>query len=85
MTSGNFLSRIAGYQDENIVLHLQAQRELLLLLFAFNHQNYCSYLTCHQFELQALKRNNSFAYRKFKTCRMGASLTGGKHLAIPGD
>ena len=34
-----FLSRIAAYQDGNIELHLQAQQELLLLLFAFNHQN----------------------------------------------
>ena len=34
----NFFSRIAAYQDKNIELHWQAQRELLLLLFAFNHQ-----------------------------------------------
>ena len=34
-----FLSRIAAYRDKNIELDLQAQRELLPLLFAFNHQN----------------------------------------------
>ena len=34
----DFLSRIAGYRDKNIELHLQAQRELLPLLFALHHQ-----------------------------------------------
>ena len=43
------LSTIAAYQDKNIELLLQEHRELLLLLFAFNHQNYSSYLTSHQF------------------------------------
>ena len=31
------LSTIAAYQDKNIELLLQEHRELLLLLFAFNH------------------------------------------------
>ena len=48
-----FLSRIAAYQDKNTELHLQAERELLPLLFAFNHQNYSRYLTYHHFELEA--------------------------------
>ena len=43
------LSTIAAYQDKTIKLHPHANRELLLLLFAFNHQNYSSYLTSHQF------------------------------------
>ena len=49
------LSRIAAYQDQNIELKLQAQREFLPLLFAFNNQNYSRYLTYQHFELQALK------------------------------
>ena len=48
-----FLSRIAAYRDKNTELHLQAERELLPLLFAFNHQNYSRYLTYHHFELEA--------------------------------
>ena len=52
------LSRIAAYQDQNIELKLQAQREFLPLLFAFNNQNYSRYLTYHHFELQALKSKN---------------------------
>ena len=34
----DFLSRIVGYRNKNIELHLQAQRELLPLLFALHHQ-----------------------------------------------
>ena len=50
-----FLSKIAAYRDKNIELHLQAQRELLPLLFAFNHPNYSRYLTYHHIELKALR------------------------------
>ena len=45
-----FLSRTAAYWNKNTELHLQAQRDLLQLLFAFNHQNYSRYLKCHHFE-----------------------------------
>ena len=62
-----------------------AQRQLLLLLFVFNYKNYSSYLTCHQFDLQALKQNNSFPYGQIKTYEMGASLTGRQYLTIPRD
>ena len=52
------LSRIAAYQDKNIELKVQAQREFLPLLFAFNNQNDSRCLTYHHFELQALKSKN---------------------------
>ena len=68
------LSRIAAYQDENIELHLQAQKELLTLLFAFNHQNYSRYLTYHHIELQALKQKFFSAYEQLKTYGIRATL-----------
>ena len=79
------LSRIAAYQDENIELHLQAQKELLTLLFAFNHQNYSRYLTYHHIELQALKQKFFSAYEQLKTYGIRATLTGRKFSTIPGD
>ena len=80
-----FLSRIAAYRDKNIELHLQAQEELLPLLFAFNHQNYARYLTYHHYELKSLEANNASAYEQLKTYGMGASLSGKKFSTIPGD
>ena len=73
-----YLSIIAAYRDKNIELHLQAQQELLPLLFAFNHQNYSRYLTYHHVKLQALKHKHFSAYEQLKTYGMGASLTGRK-------
>ena len=55
----SFLSRIAAYRDKN-----QAQRELLVILFAFSDQNYSRYLTYHHFELQALNYDTSFVYEQ---------------------
>ena len=80
-----YLSIIAAYRDKNIELHLQAQQELLPLLFAFNHQNYSRYLTYHHVELQALKHKHFSAYEQLKTYGMGASLTGRKFSTFPGD
>ena len=80
-----FLSRIAAYRDKNIELHLQAQEQLLPLLFAFNHQNYARYLTYHHYELQSLQKENPAAYEQLKQYGMGASLSGRKFSTIPGD
>ena len=66
-------------------LHLQAQRDLLPLLFAFNHPNYSRYLTYHHFELEGLKETNPSAYQKLEMYGMDASLTGRKFDTIPGD
>ena len=80
-----FLSRIAAYRDKNIELHLQAQEELLPMLFAFNHPNYARYLTYHHYELKSLETNNASAYEQLKTYGMGASLSGKKFSTIPCD
>ena len=49
-----FLSQITAYREKNIQMHLQAQRDLLALMFEFNHQNYSQYLTTHHVELTNL-------------------------------
>ena len=60
-----FLSQINAYCEKNIGFHLQAQRDLLLLLFAFNYQNYSRYLTTHHVELtNLLPSKNPSAYNK---------------------
>ena len=56
------LSQITAYREKNIELHLQAQRYLLPLLFAFNHQLYSRYLTTHHVELTNLPSENPSAF-----------------------
>ena len=66
------------------VLQLQAQHDLLPLLFAFNHQNYSRYLTTHHVELTNISKNLS-AYKDFQTYAIRAILSGKKFSTILGD
>ena len=70
---------------QKIELRLQVQRDLLPLLFAFNHQKYSRYLTYYHFELQAPKDKNSSADEQLKIYGMLTSLTGRKFSTILGD
>ena len=70
-----FLSQITAYQEENMELHLQAQHDLLLLLFVFNHQNYSRCLTFHHVELTNLPWKNPSVYKDLRTYGIGASLS----------
>ena len=58
---------------------------MLLLLFAFNHQNYSRYLMYYPLEFQTLKHNNSSTYEQSKTYKMGISWTRRKISSISGD
>ena len=67
---------------------LRAQRDLLPLPFAFNHQNYSRYLTTNHVELTNLPSKNHTAYKDLwylQTYGIGASLSGKKFSTIPGD
>ena len=57
------LSEITAFREKNIKLHLQAQRDLMPLLFAFNHQNYSRYITTHHVELTKLLSKNPSSER----------------------
>ena len=67
-----FLSQITAYREKNIQMHLQAQRDLLALMFEFNHQNYSQYLTTHHVELTNLfPSKNPAAYKNLQTMVSG--------------
>ena len=68
------LSQITAYREKNIELHLQAQRDLLPLLFIYNHQNYSRYLTTLYVELTNLPLKNHSAYKDLQTYGIGAGL-----------
>ena len=65
------LSQITAYREKNIELHLQAQRDLLPLLFIYNHQNYSRYLTTLYVELTNLPLKNHSAYKNPKPMVLG--------------
>ena len=64
---------------KNIELHLETQRCLLPLLFAFNHQNFSRYLTTDHVELKNLPSKNPSTYKGLQTYGIGAT------ISIPGD
>ena len=78
-------SQITAYREKNIELHLQAQRDLLPLLFAFTHQCYSGYLTTHHVELTNLPSKSPSVYKDFQIYGIGASLSGIKFFTMPGD
>ena len=79
------LSQIIAYHEKNIAMYLQAQRDLLPLLFPFKHQNYSRYLTTQHAELTNLPLKNPSVYKDFQTYCIGASLSGKQFSTIPGD
>ena len=64
---------------------MQAHSDLLLLLFAFNHQNYSQYLTQHHVEFTNLSITKSQAFSFLETFDLGARPSGNKFSTIPGD
>ena len=71
--------------EKNIDLHLEAQRELLPLLFAFNNQNYSQYLATHHVVLTKLASENPLAYKNLETYGTGVSLSTKNFFRIPVD
>ena len=71
--------------EKNIYLHLEAQRDLLPLLFPFNNQNYSQYLATHHAVLTKLASENPLAYKNLETYGTGASLSSKKLFRITVD
>ena len=69
------LSQITAYREKYIELHLQAQRGLLPLMFALNHQNFSRYLTNYHVELTNLPLKNLSAYKDLQAYGIGATIS----------
>ena len=67
------LSQITAYREKNIESDLQAQRDLLPLLFVCNNKNYLQYLTTHHVELTNLPSKNPSAYKALQIFSIVAS------------
>ena len=79
------LSQVTASRVKNTELHLQAQGDLLPLLFVFNHQKYSRYLTTNHTELTNLPSKNPSAYKDLQIYSIGASLSSKNFSTIPGD
>ena len=79
------LSLVAAVREGDIEKHLEAERKLSELTFAYDHQNYARYNTYQNSYILNLKQTDHEAYRELKKKGMGRSKTGQKFSAIHGD
>ena len=64
---------------------MKAEREMISLAFAFDHQNYARYCSYQHVYLQDLKRKFHPAYQDLKSRGHGGSITGDFFSTIHGD
>ena len=81
----SMLSLVVSVREGDIELHLQAERNMLKQVFAFDHQNYARYLSYQHVLLNDLKIKNNAAYKDLKLKGMGANYSGSKFAAVHGD
>ena len=81
----NLLALVSSVREGDIERHMQAERQMLKLLFAFNHQNYSRYLSYQHVLLSDMKENNTIAFHDFRARGFGASYSSNKFSAVHGD
>ena len=79
------LSIVAAVREFDLETRLEAKREMLKLVFAFDHVNYARYNSYQQVLLTEEKRLNSPAYQDLKQYGYGASLSGSRFSGLHGD
>ena len=81
----SILSIIAAVRHFSLDLHLQVQRDALMLIFAFDHVHYSRYQACEHVLLRCLQQRNPAAYNELKEKGTEASLSGNNFSSIHGD
>ena len=79
------LEIVSAVREGNLQQHLQAEREMLKLVFAFDHIHYARYNTYQHIFLQYLERSNNPAYTDLCIQGYGASSIGDPFSTIHGD
>lgn len=69
----------------NFDLHMEAQRMMVNLCFAFDHVNYARYLTYQHVYLGKLQQDNHPAIEDLRVRGLGGSLSGSNFSTIHGD
>ena len=79
------LAMISAVREGNICRHIEAEREMLSLTFAFNHQNYARYCSYQHVLLQNMCTDNKQAFQHLSERGFGASVSGERFTSIHGD
>ena len=79
------LSLVSAVRECNIEQHIQAERNMIYLAFAYDHHNYARYNTYQNVYLSYLKQIDHPAFHDLKSKGIGGSITGDKFSAIHGD
>ena len=81
----NLLALVSAVRENNIEKHLQAERQMLKQVFAFDHQKYARYLSYQHVFLRELQPNGHPAFKDLVNYGYGANLSGQKFASIHGD
>ena len=79
------LALIYAVRERSIELHLVAERALLPKCFAFDHVNYCRYLSVQHVNLHAKRIQKKDEWEDFLHNGFGGSLSGERFSTIHGD
>ena len=79
------LAIVSAVREGNLRRHIEAEREMLSLTFAFNHQDYARYCSYQHVFLQNMSQENEQAFRQLSEKGFGASLSGKRFTSIHGD
>ena len=76
---------VSSIREGDIERHLQAKRDMLKTVFAFDHQSYSRYLGYQHHLLNDMKKKNTRAFQEIKLRGFGANYTGSKFASVHGD
>ena len=79
------LAIVSAVREGDIFKHLQAEREMLKLVFAFDHVHYARYNTYQHVLLSSMQRNNEDGFKDLSIYGHGSTSTGLPFSAIHGD
>ena len=81
----SLLAMVSSVREGDIEKHLQAERDMLKTVFAFDHQNYARYLGYQHHLLSDMKIRSTRAFQELKLRGFGANYTGSKFASVHGD
>ena len=81
----SLLAMISAVRECDLERHLQSERDMLKLTFAFDHQHYASYCIYQHVYLRNLEQQDHPAFMEMKERGFGGSISGGAFSTIHGD
>ena len=81
----SLLALVAAVRDNNLELHLQAEREMVEQCIAFDHINYFRYMGYQQVYLRHRQQTIHPAFKELCERGFGCSITGQAFSSLHGD